>query len=326
MWTRLGLVLALFAGCLNASFANAADDALPAIDNVEAQPLGAQAKRVAQALDFLGQPLSPEQAKLLDDAIALGDNAKSAAAIQKVLDPLCLAGVNINPESRVKVAGGPAAAKLHAARLARVPRQGSQRSRRHRAAACAEPQRRAALQAQQRHARPQAVGQAQRRARSLAGRRDVRRAAARRKALGPGAASIASCSSTAATRASARRSSRSTSARGRRTSASATKLNMLFECEPAVPVTLEVIDDDGKPTTGPVRVSRRAGPRLSRATRRLAPDFFFHDQIYRHSGEDGAAAAGQVSKSTYTRGPEYRILKRDDHRARRRRSIAKRSG
>ncbi len=76
--------------------------------------------------------------------------------------------------------------------------------------------------------------------------------------------STASSSSTAATPASARRSSPSTSARGRRTSASATRATSLFDCEPAVEVKLDVLDDDGKPTTGQFVIPRRAGPRLSR--------------------------------------------------------------
>ena len=37
---------------------------------------------------------------------------RCVAKIQAVLDPLCLASVSINPESRVKVSLGPAAAEL----------------------------------------------------------------------------------------------------------------------------------------------------------------------------------------------------------------------
>ena len=38
-------------------------------------------------------------------------------------------------------------------------------------------------------------------------------------------------------------------------------------------------------------------------SRRLAPDFFFHPQIYRHSGETVALAAGDVSRSSTRAGP-----------------------
>src|SRR5947199_303699 len=90
-----------------------ADDALEIIRGVDLQPLAAQANRVAQALDqILGAPLSEKQQADLDKALKLSDADKAVEAIQKVFDPLCLVGVNINPESRVKVARGPAAARL----------------------------------------------------------------------------------------------------------------------------------------------------------------------------------------------------------------------
>src|SRR6185295_9689481 len=63
------------------------------------------------------------------------------------------------------------------------------------------------------------------------------------------------------------------------------ELNVLFQCEPAVRVALDVIDDNGQPTTGQF-VFRDSRCRVYPArSRRMAPDLFFHDQIYRHSGE-----------------------------------------
>src|SRR5690242_21488666 len=76
-----------------ASWAFAQD--LPIVRGVEAQPLKAQAKRVAEALDSLGEPLSKEQAAALNKAIATADPDDAVEAIQKVLDPRCLVGVNI---------------------------------------------------------------------------------------------------------------------------------------------------------------------------------------------------------------------------------------
>ena len=43
--------------------------------------------------------------------------------------------------------------------------------------------------------------------------------------------------------------------------------------------------------------------------KRLAPDFFFHDQVYRHDGEILLLPPGEFDV-TYTRGPEYRIRQR----------------
>src|SRR2546423_5958628 len=88
-----------------------ADD-LPIVRGVEAQPLKAQVHRVAQALEFLGEPLTKEQQAALDRAVANTNADDAIEAIQKVLDQRCLVGVGINPESRVKVARGPAPAQL----------------------------------------------------------------------------------------------------------------------------------------------------------------------------------------------------------------------
>lgn len=43
--------------------------------------------------------------------------------------------------------------------------------------------------------------------------------------------------------------------------------------------------------------------------RRLAPDFFFHDQIYRADGETVALAPGKYTVQI-ARGPEYRVQTR----------------
>jgi len=101
----LGFFLALAASEVRA-------DDLPVVGGVELQPLAAHVERVKQALELAGSPLSSEQQKSLDAALATGDAKAAVAAIQKVLDPLCVAGVNINPESRVKVKVGTAAKKL----------------------------------------------------------------------------------------------------------------------------------------------------------------------------------------------------------------------
>ena len=108
--SRAAIALAaaiLFVPCLAAL----ADD-LPLVRGVEAQPLKGQAGRVAEALAYLGEPLTKDQQAALDKAAALTDDDQAAEAIQKVLDARCLAGVSINPESRVKVARGPAEAEL----------------------------------------------------------------------------------------------------------------------------------------------------------------------------------------------------------------------
>src|SRR5260370_39005107 len=68
---------------------------LPKIPKVERQPLAAQAKRIADALDFIGAPLSDAEKDALKAAADDKDEAKGVAAIQDVLDKHCLAGVQI---------------------------------------------------------------------------------------------------------------------------------------------------------------------------------------------------------------------------------------
>ena len=94
------------------SFALPGAEELPLVTDVDAQPLKAQARRVAQALDSLGEPLTDARKTSLKKAYAQTDAEKAVVAIQQTLDPLCLAAVNINPESRVKVAPGPAPKEL----------------------------------------------------------------------------------------------------------------------------------------------------------------------------------------------------------------------
>ncbi len=82
------------------------------ISGVEPQPLLAQAIRLKDALSFLGSPLSQHDEKRL---LALQHQALTPQLVndvQAILDPYCLAFININPEARVKVERGPTKAKL----------------------------------------------------------------------------------------------------------------------------------------------------------------------------------------------------------------------
>ncbi|HET9824654.1 MAG TPA: hypothetical protein VFP87_04940, partial [Chitinophagaceae bacterium] len=85
---------------------------LSVIDNVAPQPLLAQALRLNEALSFLGSSLSKEDATMLRQLKEKPLSQETSKMIQSILDPYCLAMVDINPETRVKVARGPANAKL----------------------------------------------------------------------------------------------------------------------------------------------------------------------------------------------------------------------
>ena len=81
------------------------------IRDVAGQPLAANVLRVIQSLDYLGTPLP--KAKVA--AIKSAAERRDAKQIQQLLDPHVLFGVDINPETRVKVRQGPAPAKLQQA-------------------------------------------------------------------------------------------------------------------------------------------------------------------------------------------------------------------
>ena len=102
----ISLLLAILALGQRALTADASSLAL--VQDVELQPLAAQVERLVEALDFLGAPLADAEKSRLREASGQADPARGVALIQEVLDPYCLAGVNINPEMRVKVAVGPA--------------------------------------------------------------------------------------------------------------------------------------------------------------------------------------------------------------------------
>jgi len=298
-----GAILTCFLGSLAAGEAK-----LPVVKDVPLQPLQAQAKRVATALAEAGAPLSKKQQANLEKALAETGNVAGVTAIQEVLDPLCLAAVNINPESRVKVAPGPAEkelvqhgwtvflVKVHneagvtAALRASSPNAAPVHKR---SRGAAEPEQ--TIKPADVVQRWMDVGMYDRQplTKTLTGLAvDYRlieiysRDAGKREAkllfdVGQGTQDL-----------------------GFRN-----EVNLLFECRPAVEVALDVIDDDGRPTTGQFVFRDQRGRVYPSRARRMAPDFFFHDQIYRRSGETVLLPAGKY-QVTYTRGPEYLVESR----------------
>ncbi len=285
-----------------------AGEALPLVRQVELQPLKAQVRRVVQALELLGTPLSTEQKHALDAALAETSADKAIVAIQNVLDPLCLVGVHINPESRVKCAVGPAPKRLvqqgWSVFLVKVHNEAGVtaelRCQSPNAAplykkSTGKPDPELAIRPQDvvdRWMDVQMYGK-QPLNRTLSGLElqyriieIYSRDAGKREAklsfdVGQGTQDL-----------------------GFRN-----EVNILFHCAAAVEVTLHVLDDDGQPTTGQFVFRDPKGRVYPARSRRLAPDFFFHDQIYRHDGESVLLPPGEY-QVTYTRGPEYKQLQR----------------
>lgn len=106
MRTLLTLALiSMFVGHLTAQHHN--HDAITPHSEVDPQPLLAQALRVSEALAFIGNPLPQDRIARLKQVANEPVDRSTAQKVQEILDPFCLAMVEINAESRVKVIQGP---------------------------------------------------------------------------------------------------------------------------------------------------------------------------------------------------------------------------
>jgi hypothetical protein len=289
--------------------ATAGAEDLPVVDDVEPQPFKAQADRVLQALDMLGVPPSAATRDAVREAMDEPDAAKSVAGIQRALDPLCLAAVHVNPESRVKVTEGPAPRSLaqHGWRVFLVKVYND-----------------AGVTAKMRLESPNAAPVFKRSSGSPDPAPAIKPAEVSERWLDvdvydrqPLAGRLSGLKLEYRvvqlySRDAGKREAKLMFDVGQGTQdlGFRNEINVLFDCQPAVKVELEVLDADGKtPTTGQF-VFRDGNGRVYPAQgRRLAPDFFFHAQVYRHSGEPILLPPG-VYDVSYGRGPEYRNLNR----------------
>ena len=307
---KLTLKRSIFLVCLWFQVVNGVTlaDELPIVSNVELQPFKAQVKRLTDALKMAGRPLPATVAQKLKTEFASSAEDSTVSNIQAILDQHVLVGVNINPESRVKVQRGPAAAKLTqhgwSVFLVKV----------HNEAGVTAP-----LQVSSPQSEPifrQSSGSASPdNAISSADVIDrwVDVEMVDRKPL------VAQLSGLEVEYRILQLYSRDHGQReatlafdvgqGTQDLGFRNQVPILFSCAPGVEVTLDVLDDDGTPTTGQFVIKDSLGRIYPARSRRLEPDFFFHDQIYRHSGESVFLPPGQY-EVTYSRGPEYRILKR----------------
>jgi hypothetical protein len=84
---------------------------------------------------------------------------------------------------------------------------------------------------------------------------------------------------------------------------------VLFDIQPAIKVALAVTDFDGKSTVGRFTFRDKQGRVYPPRAKRLAPDFFFQDQVYRADSDHVLLPPGDLTM-TYGRGPEYKQLSR----------------
>lgn len=281
---------------------------LPVVRGVAAQALRAQVVRVAQALEHMGAPLSGAHQQAFQRALDCEDADEFVRLVQEALDPLCLVGVHINPESRVKVAAGPAPKELvqqgWRVFLVKVHNEAGVTARLNCTSPNAEPL----------YARSSGAPQA---------RTKIRPQEVEDRWLDVGLYDkqplVPELSGLALEYRTIELYSRDAGQReakllfdvgqGTQDLGFRNEVNILFTCQPAVELLLEVLDDDGTPTTGWFVITDSRGRVYPSRARRLAPDFFFHDQVYRHSGESVHLPPGTY-QVTYGRGPEYLVLQR----------------
>jgi len=270
---------------------------------VALQPLAQQVRRIEEALSFLGQPILVADAQRINVAVGQTDEAAAVAELERVLDQYALAIVTINAESRVKVEVGTAKPELEqdGTRLflvkvvngAGVTAQLEVQSENNgavyaRSDSSAEPAARlTAEDEKQRWAdisfydknplseRLSGLG-LEYRILSIYSRDAGERSAKLSFNVGQGTQDI-----------------------GFRNEAT-----VLFKILPANKLRLGVLDENKLPTIAAFTIRDAQGRIYPNPSKRLAPDFFFQPQVYRHNGESIALAKGTYAV-TCTLGPEY---------------------
>jgi hypothetical protein len=265
---------------------------------VEGQPLGENVQRVIQGMKFLGAPLPADTAAGLQAAA----RARDAAQLQKLLDPQVLAVIRISPEARVKAARGPAKAVLqqggHVPVLLKVINEST----------VTHPLRIGSPQAG-----PIYGGGASKKGGKVSPDHflDVEiftKPPMTDHLSGLGVEyAIALINSNEAGKREA--TLKFDVGQGTQDLGFRAEVPVLFDIRPAVKVKLSVSDGDGKPTVGRFTFKDALGRVYPPRAKRLAPDFFFQDQVYRADGGTVLLPPGELTME-YGRGPEYRLLRR----------------
>jgi hypothetical protein len=266
--------------------------------DVEGQPLARNVERVIQALEFVGAPLPAAPLQALKAAA----KAQDARKIQETLDPHVLFVVNVNPESRVKVKRGPAPAVLQQAGytpvLIKVVNEGGIASALHIASPQAGPiffggrsKVKDLKQVDKNHFLDLDMYTSQPMTEKLSGIKvEYALAMIYSKDAGKREATFSF-----------------DVGQGTQDVGFRAEVPVVLEIRQAIPVKLIVKDFDGNDTTGRFTFTDKLGRIYPSKQKRLAPDFFFQDQVYRHSGGTVLLPPGELTM-TYGRGPEYRLI------------------
>lgn len=276
----------------------ATSDALKTIQGVARQPFVSQTRRLIEAMDFAGSPFSVADRDTLGAAMLLGDDAESIEKIQQVLNAYTLVEVHINAEAGVKVTRGECDASLQQkgwrAFLVRVHN---------------EPRVSARLTVNSRNSQPTMdFAKEGTISASEVEERWMKVEMLDKKPLNTRLSGLPLeyRIMTVFSRDAGEHEGHLAFDIGHDSQDIGLRndLQLVFECEPAVEVTFHIKDHDGTPTIGSLVIQDDQGQIYPLPARRIAPDFFFQEQIYRASGESVMLPAGRYD-IVYSRGPEY---------------------
>ena len=264
---------------------------LPTVTDVDLQPLKAQINRLIQAKEYLGEPFTEATKRALGQALGQADESEAVVSVQEILDKQCLADIQINPESRVKVNAGPAKRILV-----------EQGWRNHLVKVRNEAGVTAPLQANSPNASPHAGSTKEQIPDHWLGLSVFNSPTAHKILSGLELEyRIIQLYSRDAGKRDAKLSfdvGQGTQDLGFRN-----EVSLLFDCQPAHNLSLQVLDENGKPTTAGFEIRDHLGRVYPSQAKRLAPDFHFHPQVYRADGESVKLPNGTYQVKFY-RGPE----------------------
>lgn len=273
------------------------------VREVPRQPLEAATMRLIESMRSIGEPIPDGiEAKLRSVADSTDDRAV-IETIQQQLDPLCLVVIQINPESRVKVAAGLAKPELlekgWRTFLVKVINEAGVTA----PLRCSSPQSQSMVRQSTSAADPEIVippAESQRRwldialpnqeplIPTLSGLKvEYRVLQLYSRDAGMREATLAFDVGT-----------------GTQDLGFRSELPILFRARDSQAIPLKIRDHDGRPTTCSLLITDARGRVYPNPARRLAPDFFFHPQIYRADGESVTLPSGAYT-ITASRGPEY---------------------
>ena len=259
---------------------------------VEGQPLAANVQRVLQAYEFLGAPLPKDLATSLQQAV----EARDATRLQKLLDRHVFLVVTLNPEARVKASRGPAPATLqqggYVPVLIKVLNDSTVTKR---------------LRILSPQAGPVFAGGGARDKKLEKGRFiDVEMFG--KQPMTPELSGLKVEYALALVHSSEAGKREVTFSFdigfGSQDLGFRAEVPILCDIKPAIPVKLSIKDFDGQPTVGRFTFRDKQGRVYPLQAKRLAPDMFFHAQIYRPDGGTVLLPPGELEME-YGRGPEY---------------------